>query len=85
VILDGDTQGTARDWRARSPADYDGPRVQAATNPRQLVRSVEEHDAGADVVVTDGSARQAHGGGGGGVRRCAHSRAADGLRSIGYR
>jgi hypothetical protein len=33
VILDGDTQGTARDWRARSPVDYDGPRVQAATNP----------------------------------------------------
>jgi chromosome partitioning protein len=57
VILDSDTQGTARDWRARSPADYDGPRVQAATNPRQLVRSAEEHGAGADVVVIDGSAR----------------------------
>lgn len=57
VILDSDTQGTARDWRARSPEDYDGPRVQPATSPRQFGRLVEEHGAGVDVVVIDGSAR----------------------------
>jgi len=57
VILDSDTQGTARDWRARSPSDYDGPRVQPATNPRQLVHAVEKYGAGVDVVVIDGSAR----------------------------
>jgi chromosome partitioning protein len=57
VILDSDTQGTARDWRARSPAEYDGPRVQAATNARQLVHAVDRYAAGTDLVVIDGSAR----------------------------
>jgi chromosome partitioning protein len=55
TILDTDTQGSARDWRARSPSDYDGPRVEKATNPRTLTQAVER--AGGDVVVIDGSAR----------------------------
>jgi len=57
VILDTDTQGSARDWRARSPADYSGPRVKRATNASQLDRVVERHGNGVDVVVIDGSAR----------------------------
>ena len=55
VIVDTDTQGSARDWRARSPSDYDGPRVERATNPRTLTAAVEQ--AAGDVVVIDGSAR----------------------------
>lgn len=55
VILDTDTQGSARDWRARSPSDYNGPRVEKATNPRLLGASVDQ--AGGEVVVIDGSAR----------------------------
>jgi len=57
VILDSDTQGSARDWRARSPADYDGPRVERATNAGNLDRAVEEHGTNVDAVVIDGSAR----------------------------
>lgn len=57
VVLDTDTQGTARDWRARSPESYDGPRVQAATNPRMLDSAVARFGSDADVVVIDGSAR----------------------------
>jgi chromosome partitioning protein len=57
VILDTDTQGSTRDWRARSPADYDGPRVERATNVGSLGRVVEEHGEPVDTVVIDGSAR----------------------------
>ena len=57
VILDTDTQGSARDWRARSPSDYDGPRVERATNASKLGVLVERHAAGVDTVVIDGSAR----------------------------
>lgn len=57
IILDTDTQGSARDWRARSPADYDGPRVDRATNVSNLAAVVERHGRNADVVVIDGSAR----------------------------
>lgn len=57
VILDTDTQGSARDWRARSPSDYDGPRVERATNAAKLDVLVERFGSGADVVVIDGSAR----------------------------
>jgi len=57
VILDTDTQGSTRDWRARSPADYDGPRVERATNAGSLARVVDEHGESVDTVVIDGSAR----------------------------
>lgn len=57
VILDTDTQGSARDWRARSPADYDGPRVERATNAGKLSSLVEEHGRSANAIVIDGSAR----------------------------
>lgn len=57
VILDTDTQGSARDWRARSPADYDGPRVERATNAGKLNTIVEQHDRTIDAIVIDGSAR----------------------------
>lgn len=57
VILDTDTQGSARDWRARSPADYEGPRVERATNAGSLGRVVEQHGANVETVVIDGSAR----------------------------
>ena len=57
AILDTDTQGSTRDWRARSPADYDGPRVERATNAGSLGRVVEEHGESVDTVVIDGSAR----------------------------
>jgi chromosome partitioning protein len=57
VILDTDTQGSARDWRARSPADYDGPRVERATSAGKLNTLVEQHGTSVDAVVVDGSAR----------------------------
>ncbi|CBH22716.1 plasmid partition protein ParA (plasmid) [Salinibacter ruber M8] len=57
VILDTDEQGSARDWRARSPSGYDGPRVERATSAGKLGRLVERHAEGADAVVIDGSAR----------------------------
>lgn len=57
AILDTDTQGSARDWRARSPADYDGPRVERATNAGKLNTIVEQHGQEMDAVVIDGSAR----------------------------
>lgn len=57
VILDSDTQGSARDWRARSPADYNGPRVERATNAGKLNAIVEEYGEASDAVVIDGSAR----------------------------
>ena len=57
VLLDTDTQGSARDWRARSPADYDGPRVERATSAGSLGHLVEEHGSESDTVVLDGSAR----------------------------
>jgi len=57
VVLDTDTQGSARDWRARSPSGYDGPRVERATNAGRLKKVVEHHGDSADTVVIDGSAR----------------------------
>lgn len=57
VVLDTDTQGSARDWRARSPADYDGPRVERATNAGKLNTIVEQHGESTDAIVIDGSAR----------------------------
>jgi chromosome partitioning protein len=57
IILDTDTQGSARDWRARSPSDYDGPRVERATQAGKLRVLVERFGADADVIVMDGSAR----------------------------
>jgi chromosome partitioning protein len=57
VILDTDSQGSSRDWRARSPAEYDGPRVERATNAGSLSRIVDEHGSDVDTVVIDGSAR----------------------------
>jgi len=57
VILDSDTQGSARDWRARSPSDYNGPRVERATNAAKLPAFVERFGTDADTVVIDGSAR----------------------------
>lgn len=57
TILDTDTQGSARDWRARSPAAYDGPRVERATNAGKLNTIVEQHGDSSDAIVIDGSAR----------------------------
>lgn len=57
MILDTDTQGSARDWRARSPAEYDGPRVERATSAGSLGHLVAEYGSGLDTVVLDGSAR----------------------------
>ena len=57
TILDTDTQGSARDWRARSPADYDGPRVERATNAAKLDTIVERHGETSDAIIIDGSAR----------------------------
>jgi chromosome partitioning protein len=57
LVIDTDTQGSARDWRARSPEEYDGPRVQPATNPRTLVSDIAQYTDGYDVAVVDGSAR----------------------------
>lgn len=57
LVVDTDSQGSARDWRARSPEDYDGPRVQPATNPRTLTSDIAEYTDDYDVAVLDGSAR----------------------------
>lgn len=56
LVIDTDTQGSARDWRARSPEEYDGPRVQPATNPRTLNSDVARYTNGYEVAVLDGSA-----------------------------
>jgi chromosome partitioning protein len=57
LLLDTDTQGSARDWRARSPENYDGPRVQPTTNPRTLKSDVASYTEGYEFAVLDGSAR----------------------------
>jgi chromosome partitioning protein len=57
LLIDTDTQGSSRDWRARSPEDYEGPRVQPATNPRLLKSDVARHTEDYEFAVLDGSAR----------------------------
>ena len=57
LLIDTDPQGSARDWRARSPEGYEGPRVQPATNPRMLRAEVARHTQEYEFAVLDGSAR----------------------------
>ena len=60
LLIDTDPQGSARDWRARSPEDYEGPRVQPATDPRMLKAKVARHTQEYEFAVLDGSARLEH-------------------------
>lgn len=55
VILDCDPQGSARDWRERSPEDADLPPVLGADRPDSLRSALQ--GVNADVVIIDGPPR----------------------------
>jgi len=52
-LLDADPQGSALDWRKRTPEEYDGPPVEHVASEERLAPAV----GGADVVVVDSPAR----------------------------
>ena len=52
-LLDADPQGSALDWRKRTPEGYDGPPVEHVASEERLAPAV----GGADVVVVDSPAR----------------------------
>lgn len=53
TLLDTDPQGTALDWRRRTPDGYDGPAVQHVPAGEKITPAAE----GADVVILDSPAR----------------------------
>lgn len=55
VLLDADTQGTARDWRDASPAGLDLPPVLAADRPNALAAAFAGINA--DFVIIDSPAK----------------------------
>lgn len=59
VLIDADPQGTARDWRASSPAGADLPPVLAIDRPQILASSLDNVrvDLLADIVVIDAPAK----------------------------
>ena len=59
VLVDADTQGTARDWRAASPDGVDLPPVLAIDRPQILASSLDNVrvDLLADIVVIDAPAK----------------------------
>lgn len=55
LLIDADQQGTARDWRAASPADADLPSVIGIDRPQILASSLK--NLSADFVLIDGPAK----------------------------
>ena len=55
VLIDADPQGTARDWRAASPADADLPPVIAIDRPQMLASSLGA--VAADIAIIDAPAK----------------------------
>lgn len=55
VLIDADTQGTARDWRENSPAEADLPPVVALDRPEMLLNSLKT--LAADWLVIDTPAK----------------------------
>lgn len=55
VLIDADTQGTARDWREASPEDANLPTVIALDRPELLLQSIKT--LGADFAVIDTPAK----------------------------
>lgn len=56
VLVDSDSQGTARDWAASSPAGAPIPLVVGVDRAQSLEREVRKLSASYDHVVIDGSA-----------------------------
>jgi chromosome partitioning protein len=55
VLIDADTQGTARDWREASPPGADLPPVVALDRPEMLLQSIKT--LAADIAVIDTPAK----------------------------
>ena len=56
VLIDSDTQGTARDWAASAPSDGAIPLVVGVDRAASLEREVRKLGASYDLIVIDGSA-----------------------------
>lgn len=57
VIVDTDPQGSAKDWRERSPDGYEGPQVVHTPKKSVLRGEIDDITDGYDVAVIDGPAR----------------------------
>ena len=56
LLIDSDPQGTARDWHASQPENYDSFEV-VGMEPRNIARGLGHLSASYDVVVIDGAAK----------------------------